>query len=96
MKYDVNSHLSIIPLLSARHQYKQEGDLFGTILGPHKRINCQELCKGMPTQLECPVNVPCLCPGEVVKLFFCGEDEMAASLNLYISAEKIVWQMVFV
>ena len=59
---------SVIPLLSARHNYEQQGDLLRTFSTPDERIYRQQLFKRRPAQLERTINVPCFGSAQDIQL----------------------------
>ena len=73
-------YLSIILSLLARHQDKDQWDLFDMVLTSNIRIDGPELGEGVAAQLEGTIYEPGLGIAEELKLFFGGKDKMTSTV----------------
>ena len=81
-------YLLIILFLLARHQDKDQWDLFHVVLASSIRIDGPELGEKVAAQLEGTIYKLGLGFAEELKLFFCGKDKMASTVDSHICLKE--------
>jgi len=74
-------YLLIIRCLLARHQDKDQWDLFRVVFTFNIRIDGPELGEGVAAQLESAIFEPGLGFAEELKLFFGGKDKVVSTVD---------------
>lgn len=88
-------YLSIILFLLARHQDKDQWDLFHVVLACSIRIDGPELGERVAAQLEGTIYKPGLGFAEELKLFFGGKDKMASTVDSHICLKEAIRNVIF-
>ena len=88
-------YLLIILFLLARHQDKDQWDLFHVVLASTIRIDGPELGEKVAAQLEGTINKPGLGFAEELKLFFHGKGKMASTVDSHICLKEAIRNVVF-
>lgn len=88
-------YLLIILFLLARHQDKDQWDLFHMVLASNIRIDGPELGERVAAQLEGAIYKPGLGFAEELKLFFSGKDKMASTVDSHICLKEAIRNVIF-
>jgi len=86
-------HCAVVPLVSGRHEYKQQWPLLYSVISFDKCINWQQLNKRALNYFKSSIYIPMCCCGKQTQHLGCCKDYVPIMFTYYICDEKI-WRNV--